>query len=63
MIWRIALTAVLVIVAFVAGAMGVFSPMLADDPRNAGVAVIAFRVCAAVVLASGLGILATWWRW
>lgn len=62
MLLRVTLTVVLIAIAFVAGGMGIFAPMLGDDPRNTGVAVTVFCICAAVVLACGLGIFATWWK-
>jgi Na+-driven multidrug efflux pump len=60
--WRVALTTALLIIASVAGIAGVFSPLLSDDPSNTSAAVTAMWVCAAIVVASGFGIVMTWWR-
>lgn len=62
MIWRLALTVVLLVVASAAGMMGAFSPMLADDPRNVRAAQAMFYACVAVALGCLAGIVATWWR-
>jgi hypothetical protein len=61
-LWRAVLTIVLLVIALVAVIMGIFSPMLADDPRNTWAAELALWICAAVFGISGLGIVATWWR-